>query len=155
MQLAANAPKGFPALYRRSNCGTDSYEALSTVAPPGVVIKPLDTHYTPEIQGYSTDGTRSVFRADAPRRRKPARLPTFTRSMRATAPVAWHWSASCPTASQPARTPQWGLDRGKKVPQAKTVSSAPSPRTPHVFTGRTLKARTRLRAVGLPNLPAP
>jgi hypothetical protein len=58
--LAPGAVEGFPNVYRRGNCPT-SYEALSTVAPPG--FEP--SNYIPEPQGYSANGTKSIFRAPA------------------------------------------------------------------------------------------
>lgn len=49
---------GYINWYRRDNL-TGSYEAITTVAPAGA--KPLT--YLPEVQGASTDGMRTIFRA--------------------------------------------------------------------------------------------
>ncbi|HEX5763189.1 MAG TPA: hypothetical protein VFY04_08725 [Solirubrobacterales bacterium] len=60
--LAPGALVGFPNLYRRDNCGpgTGSFEALTTVVPPD--IERVD-RFLPEVQGFSADGSLSVFRA--------------------------------------------------------------------------------------------
>lgn len=67
--LAPGAVADFPNLYRRSNCtGGAAYQALTTVEPQH--IDPA--LYAPELQGYSSDGTKAVIRtaenltADAP-----------------------------------------------------------------------------------------
>jgi DNA-binding beta-propeller fold protein YncE len=58
--LSANAVPGYPQIYRRSNCGTESYDSLTSTAPQGTPPK----QYWPELQGFSTDGARAVFRAN-------------------------------------------------------------------------------------------
>ncbi|HWL50125.1 MAG TPA: hypothetical protein VNT92_09630, partial [Acidimicrobiia bacterium] len=67
LALAPKAPPGVPNLYRRENCGEAGYELLTTTAPPGFgfELEPIDSHYYPDIQGFSADGSRSVFHADA------------------------------------------------------------------------------------------
>jgi len=63
--LAPEAPPGVPNLYRRESCGTGEYELLTSTPPPGFSYS-NNSAYFPEIQGASADGSRSVFRADAP-----------------------------------------------------------------------------------------
>jgi hypothetical protein len=55
--LTADAPRGYPNLYRRDN-GDGSFETLSAYQP--TVHGP--ELYVPELQGYSADGRRAVFR---------------------------------------------------------------------------------------------
>jgi hypothetical protein len=63
---APGALEDFPNLYRRENCpaspsSSASYEALTTFQPEG----PLPRHYfqteSPELVGYSADGTKAIF----------------------------------------------------------------------------------------------
>lgn len=54
-------PGGFDNLYRRDAANGD-YEALSTVAPPGVNVQA----YQIQMQGFSADHTRTFFSANAP-----------------------------------------------------------------------------------------
>lgn len=65
--LASGAPSEVPNLYRRENCSGGAYELLTSVAPPEFTRE--ENHYNsrfyPEIQGFSADGSRSVFRAPA------------------------------------------------------------------------------------------
>jgi hypothetical protein len=69
--LAPGAPPGVPNLYRRRNCGEEGYELITSTSPPGFnpeLESPATaegSQYFPEIQGFSADGARSVFRADA------------------------------------------------------------------------------------------
>jgi hypothetical protein len=61
--LGTGGIEKFPNIYRRDNCepGADTYEGISSVQPP-------DTDpglYWPEVQGFSADGARTVFRANA------------------------------------------------------------------------------------------
>jgi hypothetical protein len=60
--LAEGAPLGFPGLYRRDNCepGTGSYEPLITVEPPSLPPSKV----IPELQGFSTDGSVSIYAVD-------------------------------------------------------------------------------------------
>ena len=62
--LSENAIVGFANIYRRQNCGpgADSYDAVTTVKP---TASTLVSEYWPELQGFSTDGSRAVFRAGA------------------------------------------------------------------------------------------
>ncbi len=62
--LSENAIAGFANIYRRQNCqpGADSYDAVTTVKP---TASTLASDYWPELQGFSTDGSRAVFRAGA------------------------------------------------------------------------------------------
>jgi DNA-binding beta-propeller fold protein YncE len=67
--LATGAQAGVPNLYRRSDCGTDSYETLTRVAPPGYgreVSKgeAEGSEYLPEPQGWTAAGC-SIFRSNA------------------------------------------------------------------------------------------
>jgi hypothetical protein len=62
--LAPGAPGGFPTLYRRGLCGQpeaggSAYEAIIPAAPSDVSHLIL---VQPELQGFSVDGTRTVFR---------------------------------------------------------------------------------------------
>ncbi len=61
--LVEGAPDETPNLYRRNLCD-GGYELLSTVKPPNFKLEPLKTYYYAEPQGFSADGTRTVFRAD-------------------------------------------------------------------------------------------
>lgn len=64
--LAPGAPSGFPNLYRRRNCIDPGYELITRVPPPGFnPAAESSSKYWPEIEGLSTDGSRSVFRANA------------------------------------------------------------------------------------------
>src|SRR5262249_25947727 len=64
--LAPEAPPGVPGLYRRSNCGEDSYSLISNAIPPGFGgTKLLPELYLPVPEGYSADEAHTVFRADA------------------------------------------------------------------------------------------
>jgi hypothetical protein len=67
LPLTAGAPVGFPNLYRRRNCAEEGYELLTNEAPPGYKVEPVPpgSTYVPYPQGFSDDGTRTVFRADA------------------------------------------------------------------------------------------
>jgi DNA-binding beta-propeller fold protein YncE len=66
LALTPGAPVGVPSLYRRRNCGEESYEALTSVQPPGFTPGDPSSLYFPEIQGFSADGSHSVMRANAP-----------------------------------------------------------------------------------------
>ncbi len=57
--LAPGAVAGFSNLYRREDCGDESYKALTTVTP--LHRSPL--HYVPQLQGISADGSHVIFRA--------------------------------------------------------------------------------------------
>ncbi len=61
--LAPGAIEGFPNIYRRNNCGpeADTYEAVSPAAPADTPA----VNYNQELQGFSADGSRTVFRANA------------------------------------------------------------------------------------------
>jgi hypothetical protein len=63
--LVPGAPAGLPNFYRRDNCGDDAYELLTTVSPPGYGYEPQSSLYMPLLQGFSEDGSRTVFIADA------------------------------------------------------------------------------------------
>ncbi len=63
--LTPGAPPGVPNLYRRENCGEPSYELLTTTPPPGFEFEFNDSQYYALPQGFSADGSRSVFVADA------------------------------------------------------------------------------------------
>lgn len=79
LALAPGAPAGVPNLYRRLNCGEDedSYELLTTVAPPGYSREGqeglatfesaggLGSFYYPGVGGWSEDGTLTAFKAGA------------------------------------------------------------------------------------------
>jgi hypothetical protein len=61
---APGAIPGYANLYKRDNCGegADSYEAITTTAPP----EGTDAlAYAPELQGVSGDGSHAVFRVEA------------------------------------------------------------------------------------------
>ena len=58
--LDAAAPAGYPDAYRRENA-SDTYEALVQAPPP--VVAPAD--FAPDVQGFSADGSCSVFRTNA------------------------------------------------------------------------------------------
>ncbi len=61
--LVEGAPGETPNLYRRNLCN-DGYELLSTVVPPNFKLNPLQSGYYAEPQGWSSDGTKTVFRAN-------------------------------------------------------------------------------------------
>jgi hypothetical protein len=63
--LVSGAPPTVPNLYRRANCAGGSYELLTSTPPPGFSFT-TSSFYFPEIQGVSADGSRAVFRANAP-----------------------------------------------------------------------------------------
>ncbi len=70
LALAPGAPPGVPNLYRRQNCGgEESYQLLTTVAPPGwgpgAGKYPAAGEYFPSIQGFSADGKATAFKAPA------------------------------------------------------------------------------------------
>jgi DNA-binding beta-propeller fold protein YncE len=54
------APVGFTDLYRRNDCGEASYAPLNATPPP---VTPA-SHFWPELQGHSDDGSCAVFRAN-------------------------------------------------------------------------------------------
>jgi hypothetical protein len=58
--LAPGAPEGFRDLYRRSNCGAEGYEALSTMVPPSLNSEA----FVIELQGVSSDAGTAVFWAN-------------------------------------------------------------------------------------------
>jgi len=60
--LGEGAIEGFPNIYRRDNCeaGADSYEAPTSVEPSSTEAQ----YYWPELQGFSADGSHTVFRAN-------------------------------------------------------------------------------------------
>ena len=55
--LAPGAAENYPNIYRRQNCGTEGYEAVTTVTPAIV------SGNFPDVQGVSADGACTVFRA--------------------------------------------------------------------------------------------
>jgi hypothetical protein len=57
--LAEGATLGVRNLYRRHNCPA-AYETLTTTDPPSANPEA----YAPELQGFSADGTKAIFRAD-------------------------------------------------------------------------------------------
>ncbi len=57
--LAPGQVAGFPNLYRRENC-PKSYEALTTVVPPSIA----PSGYYPELQGFSANGAKAIFRVN-------------------------------------------------------------------------------------------
>jgi hypothetical protein len=59
--LAPGAVPGFPNLYRRQNCGEESFQALTTTTPPNQTPT-LFERWT-EVQGISTNADCTVFRA--------------------------------------------------------------------------------------------
>ncbi len=64
--LVPEAPAGVTNLYRRGNCGEDSYELLSSIAPKGFGPGKTDPeYYLPIPQGHSVDESHSVFRASS------------------------------------------------------------------------------------------
>lgn len=63
--LTPKAPERAPNLYRRDNCGGSGYEAITSTPPPGFGPRPYDTFYYPTVQGFTADGSRTVFRANA------------------------------------------------------------------------------------------
>ncbi|MGA8365326.1 MAG: hypothetical protein WB709_12525 [Solirubrobacteraceae bacterium] len=56
--LGEGAAQGYPDIYRRQNCGKESYAGLTPDAPP--TIEP--ENYAPETQGISADGEVMAFR---------------------------------------------------------------------------------------------
>lgn len=62
--LTPGAPAGVPNVYRRDNCGGGD-ELITTTPPPGFDLVSYRSVYFPELQGFSADQSRSVFRADA------------------------------------------------------------------------------------------
>jgi DNA-binding beta-propeller fold protein YncE len=60
--LAPEGVSGFPGLYRRDNCdpGTGDYVALTTEEPPNLPPR----KFIPDVQGFSADGSVSVFAAN-------------------------------------------------------------------------------------------
>jgi DNA-binding beta-propeller fold protein YncE len=65
LALAPKAPVGFANIYRRDNCEGDGYDLLTTVAPPNFEPNEVaDSHYNPQVQGFSADGDEVVFRAN-------------------------------------------------------------------------------------------
>lgn len=68
VMLSPDAIPGYPNFYRRENCGTESYEALSTVEPPNQEPEKYDVSngiYTFNVGGSSADGTHTFLRANA------------------------------------------------------------------------------------------
>jgi len=71
LALLPGAPPGVPNLYRLKTCGEGGYELLTSVAPtepaPGFnkAIEGRSSRYSPTVQGFSADGTISVFKAPA------------------------------------------------------------------------------------------
>lgn len=67
LALAPGSPAGVPNLYRRKNCGEEGYELLTSEAPPGfsAASEPANSAYVPYPQGFSVDGSSTVFRANA------------------------------------------------------------------------------------------
>jgi hypothetical protein len=55
--LAPGGAVDYPNVYRRQNCGSESYETLTNVVPPAIGVSP------PDVQGVSADGRCTVFRA--------------------------------------------------------------------------------------------
>lgn len=60
--LLSSAPPGTLNLYRRTSepCGGPAYEAITTIAPPHVT----PSAYSLELQGFSADGTRAIYRGN-------------------------------------------------------------------------------------------
>jgi len=67
LALTEGAPPAVPNLYRRDTCGEEGWELLTSVSPPGysAETEPTRSKYVPYPQGWSEDGTRTVFRANA------------------------------------------------------------------------------------------
>lgn len=61
--LAPGATEGFYNLYRRTNCQTEGYETLTSAGPP---LSTEKSDYEPTVQGISSNGSCTVFRATAP-----------------------------------------------------------------------------------------
>ena len=59
--LAPGGVTGYLNLYRRQNCGAESYEAVTSSEPDATSAE----IYWPELQGTSADGSHAVFRANA------------------------------------------------------------------------------------------
>ena len=58
--LAPDAPEGFPGLYKTNLCDDeDAYEAMTAAAPQGQI----PSAYKVNVQGFSADGSHTVFRA--------------------------------------------------------------------------------------------
>jgi hypothetical protein len=58
--LAPGAVPGFINLYRRENCASASYEAL-TVSPPDPDVSPVLDYHRLELQGVSADGSVAIY----------------------------------------------------------------------------------------------
>ena len=76
--IAPGAVPGFHNLYRRDNTA-ESYEALTTVAPPNPNFVESPKTYEPILQGFSADASHVVFTAnDALTPEAPELVPTKT-----------------------------------------------------------------------------
>ena len=62
LSLAPGSVPGYLNLYRRSNCGAEGYEALTTVEPPSWEAEPVK--YFPRLVGLSGDGAHAIFAAN-------------------------------------------------------------------------------------------
>lgn len=80
-------PRGVANLYRNrglhEGCGPGDYQLLSTVFPPGYnpEVEKNEGKYYPEIQGFSSDGGISVFRAAAALGGDPCNAPNEGRGI--------------------------------------------------------------------------
>ncbi len=68
--IAPGDQTGFPDLYRRNNCAEpEGFDALTVKAPenlnPGLPPGGDGTNYVPRVQGFSSDGSLAIFRANA------------------------------------------------------------------------------------------
>ncbi len=65
--LVPEAPVNAPNLYRQDLCGEGGFQLVTSTAAPGFDFKHEfpETHYLPNPQGHSSDGSLSVFRANA------------------------------------------------------------------------------------------
>jgi hypothetical protein len=56
--LTPAAVPNYPNIYRRGNCGSEEYEAVTTVKPPHV---PFEEYFDFEVQGISADGRQVAY----------------------------------------------------------------------------------------------
>jgi hypothetical protein len=119
-QLAPGALEGFGNLYREDTSG--SYEALTTVAPPGV--RPENSY--PTLLGFSADGTRSFFRAVGKLTEDAAPSTSIEQVYEAHEGqlhlVSVKPNGSAATVSSTVGTPATAFDNGREVNIATAIS---------------------------------
>lgn len=170
--LSPGSPPGVPNLYRRDNCGAGAFDLITTTPPPGFGPIPYQTYYSPAPQGFSADGSTTVFRANAALAVADGdpKPPLICSGVSESATLSYQWlrdGAPIAGALGPSYTPDVAdqghsiqcqvtaaLASGKGVMTSETslVSPGPTPAPPSPGYGPF--ARANLAQTELPGMPS-